>query len=246
MYKTKKSEEKTLKHDSSSDVNPLSERCPWGVSPEIYQRYHDTEWGVPLHDDLKLFEFLTLEIFQAGLSWLTILKKRENFRQAFAGFDPQRVARFTDKSIEQLLSNEGIIRNRAKIASAIDNARAFLHLQESFGSFDEYIWRFVEGQPLTNQWHEMSQVPAKTPLAETISRDLKQRGFRFVGPTVIYAHMQATGMVNDHLLSCFRHPQVQALRPSSIRAKSDRNSPPDFSVNNPGGSPRPNKRRKQR
>ncbi len=183
-------------------------RCPWcGTDPD-YQRYHDMEWGVPVHDDRKLFEFIVLEGAQAGLSWITILKKRPAYREAFAGFDPERVARFDSSDIEQLLGNRGIVRNRLKIESAVTNARAFLDVQEQFGSFDRYIWGFVDGHPIINRFRSMSEVPASTPRSEQISRDLKQRGFKFVGPTIVYAHMQATGMVNDHLVGCFRWKEL--------------------------------------
>ena len=179
-------------------------RCPWCGSDPDYRRYHDDEWGVPVHDDRKLFEFIVLEGAQAGLSWITILKKRPAYRMAFAHFDPEQVARFDPADIERLLTNAGIVRNRLKIESAVTNARAFLAVQEHFGSFDRYIWNFVDGRPIINRFKNMNEVPAKTPLSETISRDLKQRGFKFVGPTIVYAHMQATGMVNDHLVDCFR------------------------------------------
>lgn len=171
--------------------------------------YHDTEWGVPLHDDRKLFEFLILEGAQAGLSWDTILRKRENYRRAFDSFDVNKVARYTDKRIEKLLLDEGIIRNRLKIASAVSNAKAFIKVQEEFGSFDGYIWAFIDGKPIVNKWKETSQIPARTDVSDTISKDMKKRGFNFVGSTIIYAHMQATGMVNDHLLSCFRYKECQ-------------------------------------
>ena len=189
----------------------MVQRCPWGQQPAIYVAYHDSEWGVPLHDDRRLFEFLTLETFQAGLSWLTVLKKRERFREVFADFDPRRVARFGQREIERLLGDAGIIRNRAKIEAAIANARAFLEVQQQQGSFERYIWGFVDGRPRVNRWKTMAQVPAEPPLAHLLSKDLKSRGFRFVGPTVIYAHMQATGMVNDHLVCCFRHRECAAL-----------------------------------
>jgi len=178
-------------------------RCGWARN-DLAIEYHDTEWGVPLHNDQKLFEFIVLEGAQAGLSWDTILKKREAYRRAFAGFDVEKVARFGEKQIEKLLSDPGIIRNRLKIASAINNARAFIKVAEEFGSFDSYIWRFVDGKPLINRWKELSEIPARTPLSDLISKDLKKRGFSFVGSTIVYAHMQATGMVNDHLTSCFR------------------------------------------
>jgi DNA-3-methyladenine glycosylase I len=189
----------------------MVQRCPWGEQPAIYRAYHDSEWGVPLHDDRRLFEFLTLETFQAGLSWLTVLKKRERFREVFADFDPRRVARFGQRQVERLLGDAGIIRNRAKVEAAIANARAFLAIQQQQGSFARYIWGFVDGRPRVNHYETMAQVPAHTPLARQLSKDLKSRGFRFAGPTVIYAHMQATGMVNDHLICCFRHRECVAL-----------------------------------
>jgi DNA-3-methyladenine glycosylase I len=180
-------------------------RCPWCLGDPLYLDYHDCEWGVPLHDDRTLFEFLLLEGAQAGLSWLTILKKRENYRRAYEGFDPGKVARFDSEKVAALLADAGIVRNRQKIAASIANARAYLAVQEEFGTFDSYIWRFTEGKPIVNRWRTLQQLPAQTDLSERISRDLKQRGFCFVGPTIVYAHMQATGMVNDHLVSCFRH-----------------------------------------
>ncbi|MGY6631373.1 MAG: DNA-3-methyladenine glycosylase I [Wenzhouxiangella sp.] len=179
-------------------------RCAWCGNDPLYQRYHDEEWGVPLHDDTRLFEFLILEGAQAGLSWITILKKREAYRQAYQGFDPETVARFGPREIQRLLANPGIVRNRLKIESSIGNARAFLQVQEQFGSFDRYIWDFVDDQPIINRFQTLAEVPASTPLSETISKDLKKRGFKFVGPTIIYAFMQATGMVNDHLVDCSR------------------------------------------
>ena len=181
-------------------------RCTWPKN-ELAIRYHDEEWGVPLHDDDKLFEFLILEGAQAGLSWDTILRKRENYREAFDGFNVNKVARYTDKRIEKLLQDEGIIRNRLKVASAVTNAKAFLKVQKEFGSFDEYIWSFTRGKPIVNKWKQTGQVPATSKESDVISKDLKQRGFKFVGSTIIYAHMQATGMVNDHLVSCFRYKQ---------------------------------------
>lgn len=180
-------------------------RCGWSTSDPLYVQYHDEEWGVPLHDDQKLFEFLVLEGMQAGLSWLTILRKRDNFRKAFDDFDPQQVARYKERKIKALMQDEGIIRNQRKILATIENARAFLKVQAEFGSFDRYIWDFVGGKPIVNRWRTLNEIPAKTPLSETISKDLKRRGFRFVGPTIVYAHMQATGMVNDHLVECFRY-----------------------------------------
>ncbi|MBI5491046.1 MAG: DNA-3-methyladenine glycosylase I [Deltaproteobacteria bacterium] len=190
-------------------------RCPWPGEHEFYVRYHDDEWGVPLHDDRKLFEFLVLEGAQAGLSWATILRKREAYRKAFAGFDPAKVARFGARDLRRLLGDAGIVRNRAKIAAAIGNAHAFLEVQREFGSFDRYIWDFVGGKPIVNRWQTLSQLPAKTSLSDRISKDLRDRGFRFVGSTIVYAHMQATGMVNDHLVSCFRHREVTRKRPGA-------------------------------
>src|SRR5258706_5114656 len=178
------------------------ERCSWAKN-DLAIAYHDAEWGVPLHDDRALFEFLVLEGAQAGLSWDTILRKRDAYRKAFDKFDPAKVARYSEKKVAELLSNEGIIRNRLKIASAISNAKAFLKVQEEFGSFDKYIWKFVDGKPINNALTDTGQVPAKTEVSDTISKDLKKRGFNFVGSTIIYAHMQATGMVNDHLVTCF-------------------------------------------
>jgi DNA-3-methyladenine glycosylase I len=174
-------------------------------------RYHDEEWGVPLHDDLKLFEFIVLEGFQAGLSWQIVLNKRENFREAFDNFDPEIVAGYDRLKMEELMNNSSIIRNRLKIAACINNARCFLEVQKEFGSFDNYIWKFVDYKPIVNSFNDMKEVPAKTPLSDKISKDLKKRGFKFVGSTVIYAHMQATGMVNDHLTFCFRHKEINAI-----------------------------------
>ena len=180
-------------------------RCPWCGDDPLYVAYHDEEWGVPCHDDYKLFEFLTLESAQAGLSWITILRKRENYRRAFADFDAEVVARFGDTDIARLLADPGIVRNRLKIGAAIGNARAFLEVQEEFGSFDDYLWRFVDGSPIVNRWQSLAEVPAETDASRALSRDLRQRGFKFVGPTICYAHMQAIGMVDDHLISCHRH-----------------------------------------
>jgi len=181
------------------------ERCWWPGSDPVYLDYHDREWGVPVRDDRKLFEFLVLEGAQAGLSWITILRKRAAYRAAFDEFDPEKVARYDARRIEKLLKNEGIVRNRLKIESAVKNARAYLEVQEEFGSFSKYQWAFVEGQPIVNRFQEKKQIPPRTALSDSISRDLKQRGFNFVGSTIIYAHMQAVGMVNDHVVSCFRH-----------------------------------------
>ena len=187
---------------------PLT-RCAWVGSEPLYVSYHDEEWGVPVHDDRLLFEFLVLEGAQAGLSWLTILRKREGYRRAFAGLDPAAVAAFGPADVERLLADSGIVRNRLKIGAAIDNARAFLQVQEEFGSFDAYVWGFVGGETIHNEWRTMAQIPAKTPEAERMSADLKKRGFRFVGPTICYAHMQATGMVNDHTVDCYRWAQLR-------------------------------------
>ena len=182
-------------------------RCHWAPADDVvYTAYHDKEWGVPLHDDRLLFEFLILEGAQAGLSWSTILHKRDNYRRAFHRFDPKKVARYTRKDVARLLKDAGIVRNRLKIESAISNAQAYLAVQKEFGSFDEYIWSFVGGKPLLNRWRTRSQVPASTEISDKMSKDLKKRGFRFVGSTICYAFMQATGMVNDHGLHCYRHP----------------------------------------
>lgn len=183
-------------------------RCGWCGADPLYVGYHDETWGVPVHDDSTLFEFLVLESAQAGLSWLTILRKREHYRRAFAGFDPRRVARFDRRKVEALLRDPGIVRNRAKVEAAVGNARAFLEIQEELGSFSAYQWRFVEGRPIVNRWKTLRQVPAKTSISDAFSRDLRQRGFRFVGSTILYAHMQAVGMVNDHLVGCFRHAEL--------------------------------------
>ena len=187
-------------------------RCPWGDSTPRYAAYHDDEWGVPVHDDSVFFEFLILEGAQAGLSWSTILNKRDSYRDAFAGFDPARVARFDARRIEKLLANPGIVRNRLKVESSVSNARAFLELQRACGSFDRYVWPFVGGKPLRNQWRSLSAVPASTPQSDALSKDLKRRGFRFVGTTIMYAFMQATGLVNDHLVACPRWKAVQDAR----------------------------------
>jgi DNA-3-methyladenine glycosylase I len=182
------------------------ERCPWSIGvSDAYLAYHDTEWGVPVRDDRKHFEFLMLEGAQAGLSWSTVLHKREAYRRAFAGFDPEKVARFNARSVERLLKDPGIIRNRLKVQSAVSNARHFLEVQQEFGSFDSYIWAFVDGHPIKNRWRRPKDVPARTPESDALSADLKSRGFKFVGSTIIYAHMQAIGLVNDHLVSCFRY-----------------------------------------
>ena len=186
-------------------------RCPWAGSDPLYVAYHDEEWGVPLHGERRLFEMLVLEGAQAGLSWLTILRRREGYRRAFDGFDPRAVARYGRRDVERLLADGGIVRNRLKIDSAVNNARAFLAVQEEFGGFDDYVWRFVDGKPTQNAWTAPEEVPTQTPVSHAMSRDLRRRGFTFVGPTICYAHMQATGMVNDHLVGCFRHREVRLL-----------------------------------
>jgi DNA-3-methyladenine glycosylase I len=186
-------------------------RCPW-ANTELYAEYHDREWGVPLHNDRGLFEFLVLEGAQAGLSWLTILKKRENYRAAFDEFDPEKVARYGSREVKRLMNDAGIVRNQLKIESAIQNAKAFLKVQKEFGSFDKYSWEFVGGKSIQNRWRKLSDLPARTPESDALSKDLKQRGFNFVGSTIIYAHMQATGMVNDHLVNCPRHAELRRVR----------------------------------
>ena len=190
----------------------MKTRCAWvkGDDPLMVD-YHDTEWGVPVHDDRKHFEFLVLEGAQAGLSWSTILHRREGYRKAFSNFDPEKVARYTDKKIEQLTTDPSIIRNRQKIAATVRNARGFLDVRDEFGSFDAYCWRFVDGEPIVNRWRDTKQVPATSPQSDAFSKDLKSRGFGFVGSTIIYAHMQAVGMVNDHLIDCFRYSEVQRI-----------------------------------
>jgi len=188
------------------------QRCAWvPVDDPIYVAYHDSEWGVPVYDDLKLFEFLLLESFQAGLSWRTVLYKRENFRAAFSGFDPREVAAFGEQDYMRLMQDKGIIRNRLKIRAAISNARAFLSVQGKNTSFSNYIWNFVDGMPIQNHWKSIDEVPGRTVLSDRISKDLKQRGFKFVGSTVVYAHLQATGMINDHTTDCFRYAQINQL-----------------------------------
>ena len=185
-------------------------RCPWCEGSDLYRRYHDEEWGVAVHQDRRHFEFLVLESAQAGLSWLTILKKRENYRRAYRDFDPKVVAGFGSREVERLLGDAGIVRNRLKIESSINNAKRFLEIQEEFGSFDAYLWAFVGGRPVVNRWKTLSEIPANTDLSDRISGDLKARGFRFVGSTIIYAHLQAVGVVNDHLTGCFRHAELAA------------------------------------
>ncbi|MEM1112402.1 MAG: DNA-3-methyladenine glycosylase I [Pseudomonadota bacterium] len=189
----------------------MSKRCAWCGEDPLYVDYHDSEWGVPVYDDPTLFEFLILEGAQAGLSWITVLKKREGYRRAFDNFNANRIAEYTDEKLEELLTNPAIIRNRLKVFGARTNARCFLAVQDEFGSFANYIWRFVDGSPIQNHWRSMEEVPASTPLSDTISKDLKKRGFTFVGSTIVYAHMQATGMVNDHTVDCFRHEECAAL-----------------------------------
>ncbi|MBI3094897.1 MAG: DNA-3-methyladenine glycosylase I [Rhodocyclales bacterium] len=188
-----------------TDTTTSSPRCPWCGDDPLYVLYHDTEWGVPCHDERTLFEFLILEGAQAGLSWITILRKRENYRRAFDNFDPARIARYGEQDVARLLGDAGIVRNRLKIAASISNARATLELYEQGGSLDQLLWAFVDGRPRINRRRRLAEIPAITPQAEALSKELKRRGFRFIGPTVVYAHMQATGMVNDHLVSCPRH-----------------------------------------
>lgn len=183
-------------------------RCPWAVT-ELGIAYHDREWGVPVHDDRRLFEFLILEGAQAGLSWETILKKRENYRAAFAAFDPAKVARFDSRRVKHLLADSGIVRNRLKIASAVENAKSFIKIQREFGSFDAFAWGFVDGRPKKNKWRSLKQAPARTPESDALSKELIRRGFRFAGSTICYAFMQATGLVNDHLVSCFRYREIR-------------------------------------
>jgi DNA-3-methyladenine glycosylase I len=190
-------------------LQQIPKRCAWAGSDPLYLDYHDREWGVPVHDDRLLFEFLILEGAQAGLSWLTILRKRAGYRRAFAGLEPEQVARFGDADLARLMADPGIVRNRLKISATLDNARAFLALREQFGSFDAYLWRFVDGSPLQNAWRTLGDIPASTPVSDQLSRDLKKRGFRFVGSTICYALMQAVGMVNDHTTDCFRWAELQ-------------------------------------
>jgi DNA-3-methyladenine glycosylase I len=207
-----------------------NDRCPWvDLSKADYVEYHDLEWGVPVHDDKVLFEFLTLEAAQAGLSWYTVLRKREAYRQAFAGFDPAKVARFGKRQIEALIKNAGIIRNRAKIVAAVNNAARFLDVQEEFGSFDSYVWRFVDGKPIVHRLKKLKDYPATSAESDVMSKDLKQRGFKFVGSTICYAHMQATGMVNDHATDCFRRPEIVERYPKTpSRAKTQRSGRRSF------------------
>ena len=183
-------------------------KCGWCIGDDLYEAYHDLEWGVPVKDDETMFEFLILETFQAGLSWITILRKRENFRKAFDNFDYRKIALYDEQKIEELLQDAGIIRNRLKIRATISNAKAYMEVQEEFGSFCDYIWAFVNGKTIKNRFEDYRQAPAKTELSDTVSKDLKNRGFKFVGSTVVYAHMQATGMINDHEINCFRYDEV--------------------------------------
>jgi len=187
-------------------------RCEWAGTDKLYQRYHDKEWGVPVHNDKKLFEFLILEGAQAGLSWITVLKKRQAYRQAFDQFDFNKVARYRDSKVRQLMGNAGIIRNGLKIKSAITNARAFIEVRKEFGTFNKYVWQFVGGKPIQNKWKSMSELPAMTEISDALSKDLKKRGFKFVGSTICYAHMQATGMVNDHTIDCFRYKEISEIK----------------------------------
>lgn len=180
-------------------------RCPWCGSDELYVKYHDEEWGVPVHEDKKHFEFLVLESAQAGLNWLTVLRKRENYRTAYDNFDPLKVSLYDDEKLEELMQNAGIIRNRKKIEASINNAKRFLEIQKEFGSFDNYIWGFVDGKSVKNHWNNIKEVPATSELSDKVSKDLKNRGFKFLGTTIVYAHLQATGIINDHLVDCFRY-----------------------------------------
>jgi len=191
-------------------------RCPWPGDDRLYVRYHDEEWGVPCHCDRKHFEFLVLESAQAGLSWLTILRRRENYREAYAGFEPEKVAEYGAEEVEVLLANAGIIRNRKKIEASIGNARHFLEIQREFGRFDDYLWAFVDGKPVVNRWKELSEIPASTELSDRVSGDLRKRGLRFIGSTIIYSHLQAVGLVNDHLTSCFRYRETKQLGQTTI------------------------------
>ena len=186
-------------------------RCAWCGTDPLYMNYHDTEWGVPLHDDRKLFEVLSLGGAQAGLSWLTILRKRGSYRAAFEAFEPEKVAKYLDRDVRRLLADSGIVRNRLKIEATIKNAKGVLSIQEEFGSFDSFLWRYVDGLPRQNIWRLMTEVPASTPLSDTLSKELKRRGFRFVGSTICYAFMQAAGMINDHVVTCFRHDEVKPI-----------------------------------
>ena len=183
-------------------------RCKWSEKDPLYIKYHDTEWGVPVHDDQKLFECLLLETFQAGLSWISVLRKRENFRNAFDNFDYHKIALYDEGKIQELLKDTGIVRNKLKVRAAVSNAKAFMEVQKEFGSFDKYIWSFVDGTPIQNHWATTKELPAKTEISGILSKDLKKRGFKFVGSTIVYAYMQATGMVNDHTIDCFRYDEL--------------------------------------
>lgn len=189
----------------------MKNRCTWCGDDALYTAYHDDEWGIPIHDDRLLFEFLVLEGAQAGLSWITILKKRDNYRKAFHNFDHERIAKYTKTDVKRLLADAGIVRNRLKIESAIKNARGVIKIQQEFGSLDSYLWRYVEGTPMQNDWKSMAELPAKTDISEIMSKDLKKRGFNFVGPTICYAFMQAAGFVNDHTSDCFRYEEIKKL-----------------------------------
>jgi DNA-3-methyladenine glycosylase I len=184
------------------------ERCPWSLGDEMYVKYHDEEWGTPIHDDVKQFEFLVLESAQAGLNWHTVLSKRENYRKAYKGFDPKKVAGFTEKNIEEMMNNPGIIRNRMKIEASINNAKRLLEVCKEFGSFDRYLWSFVNFKPVVGHWKSVSEIPVKTELSDRISKDMKKRGFRFLGSTIIYSHLQAVGIINDHITGCFRYKEL--------------------------------------
>jgi len=186
-------------------------RCEWCGDDELYVKYHDTEWGVPVYDDQKHFEFLVLESAQAGLSWITILRKRENYRKAYDNFDPKKVARYTEAKKEKLLADAGIVRNRLKIEASINNAKHFLEIQKEFGSFSDYIWSFTKGKPVTGKYKTLGEIPARSELSDAVSADLKKRGFKFLGSVIIYSHLQATGIINDHLTSCFRYKEVKKL-----------------------------------
>ena len=202
--------------------NDMKKRCAWCGSDPLSRAYHDDEWGVPVHDDQRLFAFLVLEGAQAGLSWLTILRKRENYRKAFHAFDCERIARYTDADVARLLADAGIVRNRLKIASAIQNARSVLAIQEAYGSLAAYLWRYVDGVPRQNAWGSMAEIPARTELSDAMSRDLKKRGCTFVGSTICYAFMQAVGMVNDHTTDCYRHREIRALaQPGAVHGAAD-------------------------
>ena len=200
----------------------MKDRCKWCGDDPLYIAYHDEEWGVPVHDDRLLFEFLVLEGAQAGLSWLTILKKRENYRKAFHSFDCQVVAGYSESDVDRLLADSGIVRNRLKIESAIQNARGVLNIREEFGSLDAFLWHYVDGIPIQNAWKSLAEIPAKTEISEVMSKDLKKRGFNFVGPTICYAFMQAVGMVNDHTTDCFRHKEIKRLGHTAGRASNGR------------------------